>query len=163
MTRKQFNECVHLYGDRVFGFALKNLGDEADARDIVQEAFEKMWRKHERVEFEKSRSYLFTTAYHCIIDHVRKVKRMDFEAPEEKGSMREEEQQDNRQWIEEGLRRLGDQERSLIMLRDYEGYSYEELTELTGLSLSQVKVYLFRARKKFRDWMIDLNKVNQVI
>jgi len=70
---------------------------------------------------------------------------------------------EDQQWIEEGLMRLTEQERSLILLRDYEGYSYEELTGLTGLSLSQVKVYLFRARKKFREWLIKVNKVQQVI
>lgn len=168
MTRKEFNECVELYSDRVYGFALKNTRNEADARDIVQEAFVKMWNKRETVDPDKSRSYLFSTAYHCIIDHFRKVKKLSTVPLETSdGSQRAEQRMEERQWIEEGLSRLNEQERTLILLRDYEGYAYEELTGLTGLSLTQVKVYLFRARKKFRKWLIELDKsrdgMNQVI
>ena len=154
---------MDLYGDRVYGFALKNTQHEDDAHDVVQEAYEKLWRKHEEVDFEKCRAYLFSTTYHCIIDHFRKVKKMN--ALPTTGDELEyiEGQIEDRQWIEEGLNRMTEQERTLILLRDHEGYSYEEIAEMTGLTLSQVKVYLFRARKKFREWLIDLDKVNQVI
>jgi RNA polymerase sigma-70 factor (ECF subfamily) len=166
MTRKEFNKCVDEYGDRVFGFALKNTRNDEDARDIVQEAFEKMWLKHGDVDREKARSYLFSTAYHCIIDHFRKVKKLntvrDGEGLRDRGENMEG-RIDDRQWIEEGLSRLNEQERTLILLRDYEGYNYEELCGLTGLNMSQVKVYLFRARKKFRQWLIDLEGMNKVI
>ena len=163
MTRKEYNQCVDQYADSVYGFALKNLRNEDDAKDIVQEAFAKLWVKREDVDGKKSKSYLFSIAYHSIIDHVRKVKRMNehnlgVERIEDMAS-----QIENKQWIEEGLNKLTEQERSLVLLRDYEGYKYDELAEMTGLSLSQVKVYLFRARKKFRDWLIDIDKVNQII
>ena len=163
MTRKEFNQCVQEYSDRVFGFALKNMGSKDDAQDIVQEAFERMWLKHQEIDSVKGKSYLFSTAYHCIIDHHRKVKRMaDFPVEEQKiGSF--DSALDNKQWIDEGLRNMTEQERSLILLRDYEGYSYDELKNLTGLSLSQVKVYLFRARKKFKNWLVAVNKINKVI
>lgn len=163
MTKKEFNQCVHEYSDRVYGFALKNMGSDDDAKDIVQEAFERMWLKHSEIDSAKGKSYLFSTAYHCIIDHHRKVKRMaGFPTDEHKVSTFENEL-DNKQWIDEGLRNMSEQERSLILLRDYEGYSYDELKDLTGLSLSQVKVYLFRARKKFKDWLVAVNKINKVI
>lgn len=163
MTRKQYNQCVDDHADAIYGFALKNLRQEDDARDIVQESFEKLWRRHEAVEYEKSRSYLFSIAYHCIIDQVRKVKR--FSAADVTGDLLEERPHgyEDRQWIEAGLDKLNEQERSLIILRDYEGYSYEELSGLTGLSLTQVKVYLFRARKKFKDWLVQINRINHVI
>ena len=147
----------------MYGFALKNTGNAEDARDIVQETYEKMWRKHETIDAAKCRSYLFSTAYHCMIDHFRKVKKMSVNPVVSEQSEHIDHQIDDRQWIEAGLEQMTEQERSLILLRDYEGYSYEELTGLTGLSLSQVKVYLFRARKKFRKWLVDLNKVNRVI
>ncbi|MCP4123697.1 MAG: RNA polymerase sigma factor [Bacteroidetes bacterium] len=163
MTRKEYNYCVEQYADKVYGFALKHIGNSDDANDVVQESFEKLWMKHEEVRQATSKAYLFSIAYHCIIDHHRKVKRMAVEPIDETALTSNGRNLEDRQWIDEGLKRLTEQERSLILLRDYEGYSYEELTELTGLSLSQVKVYLFRARKKFREWLIKVNSVQHVI
>ena len=64
MTDKEYNECVSLYADNVYRFIVKNLRHEEDARDVVQTAFEKLWRNRDMVEYEKSKSYLFTIAYY---------------------------------------------------------------------------------------------------
>ena len=163
MTRKEYNQCVHQLSDRIYGFVLKNLSNKSDAKDIVQESYERLWIKHETIDYNKAKSYLFSTAYHCIVDRHRKIKRMDQHLNTIKKVEFIEQNLENKQWIEEGLNKMTEQERSLIVLRDYEGYSYEDLKEITGLSLQQVKVYLFRARKKFRNWLIELNKVSKVI
>src|SRR6478672_6735978 len=76
MTEKEYNECVSTYADNVYRFILKNLRHEEDARDVVQTAFEKMWRNRNDVDAQRSKSYLFTVAYHQMIDHIRKVKRI---------------------------------------------------------------------------------------
>src|SRR6201986_2011208 len=76
MTEKEYNECVTLYADNVYRFILKNLRHEDDARDVVQSAFEKLWKNRGGVDTVKSKSYLFTIAYHQMIDHLRKVKRI---------------------------------------------------------------------------------------
>src|SRR3569833_2781414 len=76
MTEKEYNECVTQYADNVYRFIVKNLRHEEDARDVVQTAFEKLWRNREDVDATKSKSYLFTVAYNQMIDHLRKVKRV---------------------------------------------------------------------------------------
>src|SRR5215203_2752581 len=76
MTEKDYNDCVRLYADNVYRFIVKNLRHEEDARDVVQTAFEKLWRNREDVDGAKSKSYLFTVAYNQMIDHIRKVKRI---------------------------------------------------------------------------------------
>src|ERR1700749_4213282 len=76
MTEKEYNQCVTTYADNVYRFIVKNLRHEEDARDVVQTAFEKMWRNREEIDPEKCKSYLFTVAYHQMIDHIRKVKRV---------------------------------------------------------------------------------------
>ncbi|MEO6188685.1 MAG: RNA polymerase sigma factor, partial [Ginsengibacter sp.] len=76
MNEKEYNECVTLYADKVYRFILKNLRHEEDAKDVVQAAFEKLWINREKVENESSKSYLFTVAYHQMIDHIRKSKRV---------------------------------------------------------------------------------------
>ena len=75
MTIQEFNNCVDTYSDGVYRFIVKNIGHEADAQDIVQTAFEKLWIHREKVESEKVKSYLFTVAYHQMIDHIRKDKK----------------------------------------------------------------------------------------
>src|SRR3569832_1225311 len=76
MTDKEYNQCVTEYADNVYRFIVKNLRHEEDARDVVQTAFEKMWRNRDEVDASKCKSYLFTVAYHQMIDHIRKEKRI---------------------------------------------------------------------------------------
>jgi len=74
MTAAEYNLCVEKFADAIYRFILKNLKNEEKAKDIIQETFEKLWIKVSSVSFEKSKSYLFTTAYHTMIDLLRKEK-----------------------------------------------------------------------------------------
>ena len=67
MTVSEYNQCVALYSDNLYRFLLKNVRDDARAQDLVQDAFEKLWRKVEVVDFKKAKSYLFTTGYHTMM------------------------------------------------------------------------------------------------
>jgi RNA polymerase sigma factor (sigma-70 family) len=160
MTEKEYNECVSQYADNVFRFIVKNLRHEEDARDVVQTAFEKLWRNREQVDGAKSKSYLFTVAYNGMIDHLRKVKRVYL-----KEEFREETRVYDRQAnnakaiLHEALARLSETQRSLVMLKDYEGYSYEEIGQIMNLSASQVKVYLHRARLQLKEYIVKVENV----
>jgi RNA polymerase sigma factor (sigma-70 family) len=160
MTEREYNECVNLYADNVYRFILKNLRHEEDARDVVQGAFEKMWVNRAQVDNERSKSYLFTVAYHQMIDHIRKNKRISLKeefSDEAKGFSNV--QGNTRRILEEALSRLSETQRSLVMLKDYEGYSYAEIGEITGLNESQVKVYLHRARLQLREYIVKPENV----
>ncbi len=142
-----FNRCVDEHSDALYRFILKNIRDEEKARDIVQDSYEKMWQKIDTISPGKMKSYLFSTAYHTMVDVIRKEKtRVDFE------SIREEMYSDNGQYtdlnevLHEAVSKLPAIQRSVIMLRDYEGYSYDEIAGITGLTESQVKVYIYRGR-----------------
>lgn len=160
MTEKEYNDCVTQHADNVYRFIVKNLRHTEDARDVVQTAFEKLWRNRDDVDSEKSKSYLFTIAYNAMIDHLRKVKRIYLK----------EEFKDDIQIIykpahnakavlHEALGRLSETQRSLVMLKDYEGYSYEEIGQITGLNSSQVKVYLHRARIQLKEYLVKVENV----
>ena len=147
MTTKDFNQCVDLHADGVYRFILKNIKDDNDARDIVQDAYAKMWEKHEGIAGEKAKSYLFTAAYHTMIDFIRKQKRFygsDTELENQKSS--EQGYSDLQEILHEALDELNEVQRSVLLLRDYEGYSYKEIGEIVDLNESQVKVYIYRAR-----------------
>lgn len=161
MTEKQYNECVNLYADNVYRFIVKNLRHEEDSRDIVQSAFEKMWRNRDAVENEKSKSYLFTVAYNQMIDHIRKAKRISLtdEFSESSRGISYHHGSNVQKTLHEALNRLNETQRSLVMLKDYEGYNYEEIGTITGLNESQVKVYLHRARVTLRNYLVSPENV----
>ncbi len=160
MTEKEYNHCVTIYADNVYRFILKNMRHQEDARDIVQTAFEKLWRSREEVDYERSKSYLFTIAYNSMIDHLRKAKRIYFkEEISEEASISSKQVNDTKAVLEKALRQLGETQRSLVLLKDYEGYSYEEIGQITGLSASQVKVYLHRARLQLKEYIVKIENV----
>lgn len=160
MTEREYNECVNLYADNVYRFILKNLRHTEDAKDVVQGAFEKLWMNKDRVEHQRSKSYLFTVAYNQMIDHIRKNRRISFkeEINENAGGISSP-RHDTKRILNEALAKLNDQQRSLVLLKDYEGYSYEEIGQITGLNESQVKVYLHRARLQLREYIVSPENV----
>jgi RNA polymerase sigma factor (sigma-70 family) len=158
MTAKEYNLAVDQYSDNIYRFALKHLRNEMSAKDIVQETFTKVWIKHEEVAYEKVKSYLFTTAYHSIVDWVKKdgrngdIERATIQTNEFSISF------DLQQVLNEALDRLPEIQKTVVLLRDYEGYNYNEIAEVTGLNESQVKVYIFRARQTLKEYIkrVDL-------
>ena len=160
MTEKEYNQCVNQYADNVFRFIVKNIRHEEDSRDIVQTAFEKLWRNREKVEYEKSKSYLFTVAYNQMIDHIRKAKKIHLkDAFVEYGRVQQASSGNLKKTLMEALNRLNETQKSLVMLKDYEGYSYEEIGDIMGLNKSQVKVYLHRARLILRNYLVSPDNV----
>lgn len=149
-----------MYADAVFRFIFKNLRDEEKARDVVQDAFEKMWKKHEEIDGSKAKSYLFTTAYRTMIDGIRRDKKSgSWDEVKEIQHAHERQYSDLSEILQEALSQLSEVQRSVILLRDYEGYEYNEIAEITNLTLSQVKVYIFRARKFLKSYLVSIDKV----
>ena len=160
MTEKEYNECVTQYADNVFRFIVKNLRHEEDTRDVVQSAFEKLWRNRDQVDGTKSKSYLFTVAYNQMIDHLRKAKRVYLkEEFREETRVSDRQVNNTRAVLQEALARLSETQRSLVMLKDYEGYSYEEIGKIMNLNESQVKVYLHRARLQLKEYIVKVENV----
>ena len=160
MTEKDYNESVLLYADNVYRFIVKNLRHTEDAEDIVQSAFEKLWIHKDSVEPQKATSYLFTVAYHLLIDHTRKAKRITLQESFENDSQTAyQENKALKKVLHDALATLNEMQRSLVLLKDYEGYSYEEIGEITKLTTDQVRVYLHRARLKLRNYLISPQQV----
>ncbi len=147
MNTNQYNQSVELYSDNVFRFILKNLRDEEKAKDIVQDAYLRLWERANDVSFKKVKSWLFSTSYRIMIDGLRRDKKKgDFEGVSEDKYSVTEQYSDLNEKLHEALNTLPADQKSVILLRDYEGYSYDEISEITELSLSQVKVYIYRGR-----------------
>jgi RNA polymerase sigma factor (sigma-70 family) len=160
MTDREYNDCVTQYADNVYRFILKNLRREEDAKDVVQSAFEKLWKNRDGVDAAKSKSYLFTIAYHQMIDQLRKEKRVELRSAfREETVISDRPISPLRKTLETALARLNETQRSLVLLKDYEGYSYLEIGQITGLTESQVKVYLHRARLQLKTYLVSLENI----
>lgn len=164
MTVSEFNICVERYADGIFRFVLKMSANQADAKDTVQNTFEKLWNKCESVKFESAKSFLFTTAYRDWIDQTRKIKRMHFTdtLPDRGVTDKAQIHIEKKEILDKAFDGIPTIQKSVILLRDYEGYSYEEIADITGLNLSQVKVYIFRGRKKLQTAIRSFDEEQQI-
>jgi len=160
MTEREYNTCVHAYADGVYRFIIKNLRHEEDAKDVVQSAFEKLWVNRDKVDNATCKSYLFTVAYNKMIDHLRKHKRVELKDDFSNDTRTVQQQIPQlKKTLQDALNKLNDIQRSLVMLKDYEGYSYEEIGKIMELSESQVKVYLHRARVILKNYLVSPENV----
>ncbi len=157
MNAHQYNECVHQWADALFRFACKCTGQVSDANDVVQGSFEVLWNKRDEVPREKGKAFLFQVAYRQSVDNYRKRSKIAFkDAPEEHYTPHNP---DLKQVLDRALAQLDEQSRALVLLKDYEGYSYEEIAGITGLNDSQVKVYLHRARKTLKVYLVSVENI----
>lgn len=151
MNTNQYNRCVDAHADSLYRFIVGVVRQQAVAEDVVQESFTRLWQNRTKVENGKEKSYLFTIAYRLAISELRTRKRdssgelplTHFVATNEYDNMTE--------LLWQALDRLRERERTVLMLSDWEGYSYREITQITELTEAQVKIIIHRARSTIRE------------
>lgn len=158
MTKKEYNIIVDDYSDRLYRYVLKTMKDADASMDIVQESYEKLWKNIEKVEFEKAGPWLFRTSYNAVIDVKRKGYRQIYtdELPD-RGEERN--YSDLKEILNEALAKISERQRTAIILRDYEGYSYKEIGEMMDLNEGQVKITIYRGRVALKEYIGALDVV----
>ncbi|MDR2026854.1 MAG: RNA polymerase sigma factor [Prevotellaceae bacterium] len=159
VSPEEYNRCVDKYADGLYRFALKIMNEADTAKDIVQESFEILWTNRKTVEVSKAKSYLFTVAYNSMMDKKRKHSLHNRYMEMTFDDISNEQYSDLNEVLHRAAERLPDIQRSVLLLRDYEGYSYEEIGKITGLTLSQVKVYIHRARMQMKMYIGSIDAV----
>jgi RNA polymerase sigma-70 factor (ECF subfamily) len=153
MDYKEFNRIVEAHSDDLYRFALKNIKVAEDAQEIVQTAFERLWINRNTVDPEKSKAFLFRVAYNFTIDMIRKQRKeadmetTKFKEPSSEGP----DFKDLKRVLERALSKLSDIQRNVILLRDYEGYSYQEIGDILSITEAQVKINIFIGRKQLQE------------
>jgi RNA polymerase sigma factor (sigma-70 family) len=159
MELNDYNTCVREWADALFRFACKCTGNQEDARDVVQGSFEVLWQKRKDVAREKAKAFLFQVAYRQSVDNFRKQSRITYKEQPEDDTILPAGQTDLKRVLDRALTRLDEQSRALVLLKDYEGYRYDEIAQITNLNETQVKVYLHRARKVLKDYLVSVEHI----
>ena len=105
------------------------------AEDVVQDSFMKLWEEVEYIAYDKAKSFLFSTAYHRMIDVLRRETKFgDIENVADRAGDVQEGYTGLQEILDMALEKLPPVQKTVILLRDYEAYSYEEIAGITGLN-----------------------------
>lgn len=148
MTTQEYNQAVDQFSDSVYRFALRCCSSRERCKDAVQEAFATLWEHRRKIAFSQSKAYLLSTVHNHLMSEWRHSKVEEKNLPELQGALSENPNPsfDLRELLQKALETLPPVQRECLQLRDVEGYSYNEIAAILHLSLSQVQVYIFRAR-----------------
>lgn len=163
-----FETLLGLYQNKVYGLALRMCGSEEDAWDVAQEAFLAVWRALPGFRGESGFStWLYRLTANAAIDCLRREKKRRGELSIEGGELplslpdagpspqEAAEGGELRAAVNAALARLTDQHRTVLILRELQELSYEEIAGALGLDLGTVKSRISRARKALRKILLE--------
>ena len=151
MDKDTFWDLVNPLQEPLFRFALSMLKNQADAQDAMQDVLEKLWlrKSHIRKDSGNLMSFSMKTMKNHCIDILRKSKRLvELDSDDITASpLNNFEHQDLLKFIEERISQLPLNQRMIIELKDFQGFGYEEISEVMEIPVATLRVYLGRARK----------------
>ena len=160
ISTHEYNHAVKEYAKSIFRFLHKSLKDQEAANDLVQDCYLKLWQNRDKVNPLKTKPWLFSVAHRAMLDYLAECSRkVRLDAEVQIPPVFQNTHFDTRAVLERALGELPPLQKSIILLRDLEGYEYREIGEMLALSESQVKVYLFRARQKVKNHIKELAHV----
>lgn len=157
-SREAFVELFERYREPVYGFFRRRLENPGRAEELAQECFLALLQNVKRYEPRASfRSYLYGIAIHLVSAERRKSGRemvenqkLDERATEDNAGV----SQDAGIWVRKALEHLGKDEREILMLREYQQLSYEEIGALMRMPVNTVRSRLFRARMALKEQLM---------
>ncbi len=153
------------FKDKLYRFALNIVGNTFDAEDIMQELMIKIWNRMDQFnEIDNKEAWCMTVTRNMAIDKTRN-KKVNVQDISEYYHLRDaDDTPDKKMEIEERfgsimelVNRLPEKQKMIIHLRDIEGYSYQEIADMTETTLDFVKVSLHRARKTLKEQLLKRN------
>jgi len=158
---KRYRKWVEEYQNQAWTLARFLLKDPSEAEDACQEAFVKLWRHQDSIDPDKVKPWLMRVTRNGCLDRLRRRRPTEefaewHQKDESPGPMQRTHQHEVGRWLQQSIGGLQEPYRSLVVLRDIHQHSYEEVATVLELSLSQVKVYLHRARKQLREQLAEV-------
>lgn len=155
MTSREFGKFIYRQKDNMFRFALSILKNTENAEDAVQEIALRLWRNKSSLDkFQNPESYCLKTLKNYCLDELRKQNhRSSYHANHQVECFNEPEVEnlDMVEKIKKELDNLPTQQRMAIELKDFLGYSYEEISEILEMNVTAIRVNVSRGRKKLNE------------
>jgi len=166
-----FPELVQRYEARVYNHCVRMINDREESADLTQEVFLKVFRNIGNYEHTYSfYTWLYRITVNCCIDYIRKRKRqaqsisLSFNTSDESDSGKEQDipdvtftperfirDKETSRILKKAIGQLSEKMRAIILLKEIEGFSYEEIADILNCSRGTVKSRLFRARERLRE------------
>lgn len=164
MDAETFKRSFLPFHRKLFCIACQLLECEADAEDLVQEAYMKLWDKRDGLSaVNNPEAFSVTLVKNMCFDILRSGKHLlskqtvDISAISDTPINDRMEEREEAQQIKSLIASLPEQQQKVIVLKDVKGCSYEEIEEITGLNAINIRVLLSRARKRIREQYNQLN------
>lgn len=177
-----FESIILAYEHNIYKIALKVVKQEELAYDVAQEICIKIYKKLHTYQFESALStWIYRIATNTAIDEYRKLKRtnakefsfdqpitdgedaISFEIPDEQPLPLEQVlQKEKKRYVWEALDQLKDEQREIILLKDIENKSYQEISELLDIQIGTVKSRLARSRIALKELLKNLWEQNLI-
>lgn len=164
MDAETFKKEFLPYHQKLYRIAYRIVQDTANAEDMVQDTFVKLWNKRDEMsKIDSTEAFAIITLRNTCLDFLRKTKNdyhieYDMEIPEKKSLSKEIEQRDEAHNIKCLINKLPDQQKQVMMMKHWDGYSDEEIELATGLSAGNIRVILSRARKTIREQFLKIEQ-----
>ena len=160
--RRQFDEMYAKYDRRVLAYCVHVIGNRDAAKDVFQEVFVKAYKSlHTLRDDALAANWLFRIARNECLNSLKNTQRSDrrtvrldnspYELPQEEEDPAV--RRDEKEYLRQGLATLTADQREALLLAEFEGFSLKEIAEITGASLSNVKVRIHRAKQKLHTFL----------
>jgi RNA polymerase sigma-70 factor, ECF subfamily len=159
MTTEDFKTRMLPYARKLYPMVKRLLGNEEEVRDALQEVMIKLWNKREFLEgCQNQGGYILTVARNYCFDLMKKQKTRTVESLDEAGisipaSPEDPDSREKWEHVHRIVENLPPKYREILQLREMDGFSFEEIHELTGLEMPYIRVLLSRSRMKVKEEM----------
>lgn len=164
MDAETFKKVFLPYHQKLYRIAYRIVQDAPNAEDIVQETFIKLWNKRgDMQDIENTEAFSIIILRNTCLDHLRKTKNdyhtnYDADIPETASLVKQIEIQDEAERVKKLINKLPEQQRQVMIMKHWDGYSDEEIEQITGISPGNIRVILSRARKTIREQFIKIQQ-----
>lgn len=168
MTEKEFNHIILPLAKNIYSFAANMTGNPADSADISQEVLYKLWNsRHELKRVDNPKAWALKITRNLCLDWIKKQKPIYDEKQVltqggyDSDLLQQIENKDTARLVQQIINTLPDNQREVMILRELEEMEYEEISQITGLGLNNIRVLLSRGRTKVKEILVHKYQISK--